>query len=158
MTVIIVLVVIFLFSYFAHKFEHEQTVKSVEREINQEIKRGISVRLTDGRIVYTKDISIQDKRMTNEYAFLRSRGRALVFLDGLDFENLKKEYSLEKNKEKFEIEGKKKLERIKIQEELRSKEEREQKEREILKKRERKEKWEKAQLYCNKFDIDRGFK
>lgn len=154
MAAVIALAVIFLFSYFAHQFEHKQTVKSIEREINQEIKKGISVRLIDGRIVYTKDISMQDKRMTNEYSFLKNRGKNLTFLDSLDFENLKWEYDFEKDKEKIKIEEKRKFERIKIQEELKRKKEKERKDREILEQKESIKKWEKARVYCENFEIN----
>lgn len=67
---IIILIGIVLFVGWASNLEQKETYKSALRSIEIDIKKGLLIRLTDGRIVETSLISSADKRLTFDFVYL----------------------------------------------------------------------------------------
>lgn len=133
---IIVLVGIVLFFGWALSLEQKETYKAVLRSIEIDIKNGILIRLTDGRIAETSSISIIDKRLTTDFVYLVETKKFLEnYLDNLSVKELSEvaaEVKREEDKikrQQYEIqrremqkEGERQEELIRIEVEKRKKE------------------------------------
>ena len=157
MVVIVVLVIIVLFSFWAGKFEHNETIKALEREIKQEIeeeiKNGVSVRLSDNRIVSTNNISKNDKKLTKEFQFLISRSYSVSHLESLNFNELKNKFIEEKKKEKEEIAEAIRIKRIKDHQERMRQKEIERQLKEQVEKEKKLKKWNYTKNYCSSISV-----
>ncbi len=96
---ILIILSIIAFFFFTYQFEQKQYLNTAIIDLEKEIKDGISVKLSDGRIVEIKNITIEEKRVSNEYLFLSSDYFTFktTYLDNLTFNTLRKLYVDEKN-------------------------------------------------------------
>lgn len=141
--ILIILGFIFFFGW-ASSVEKKETYKAAIRSIEKDIKSGILIKLSDGRIVETASISIADKRLTSNYVFLLTKGKYYeTQLDFLSLDELLILATKEKNEEA-------KLKREVLESQMRKQREEEERIREQLRmEQERKEKQEKLELWLN---------
>lgn len=151
MSVVLILAAFFLFFFLAQKFEHDETVKAVQRQINSEIKKGEAVRLSNGKVVSTEGMNVEYKKLTVEFLYLNSRGIHIPNLSNLSFEDLVDQYQKEKRVEKKEIEQK----RLQQELERQAREERELERIRLEEEQKKKEKWTKVFSCCHSIEYEK---